>query len=132
MDRDAEILSLERISAAALARVHREFLHDAHLTVSDSMYFITNELALKLEKHIWANPLGRLEVSYPATPWEHFRATYFPKTPIGRWFLKRKPVRKTCVVRSAYAAFPEAHVRYPDELRRCVMMLRETPNYTAA
>ena len=76
---------------------------------------------------IYEHRLGRLEVEYPTTPWEHFRDAHFPKTRLGRWFLKRKPVRKTAVVKSAFAAFPEAHMhmRFPEQLGPPTIILRD-------
>lgn len=121
---DAELV-LERQIAAAVTTVNREWLHDAKLERSDHINFLTGQLAFRLEKLIWANPLGRLEVSYPASPWESFRAAYFPKSRLGRWFLRRKPIRETTVVKSAYAAFPEAHITYPDTLGKMVMVVRD-------
>lgn len=118
-------LVLEKQIAAAITVVNREWLHDAKLERAEHVNFITGQLAFRLEKLIWANPLGRLEVSYPASPWEHFRSVYFPRTRLGRWFLQRKPVRETTVIKSAYATFPEAHIAYPKELGRPVMVIRD-------
>lgn len=121
---DAE-LTLERECAVAIERVNPEWLRDAKLERSDHINFITGQLAFRLQKLIWANPLGRLEVSTPASPWEHFRAVYFPRTRLGRWFLRRKPIREHTTVKSAYAAFPEAHIVYPDHLGKMVMVIRD-------
>lgn len=123
---EPEELKFERHVATAVQAVNKELLYDAKLERSDLAVASANQLVLRLEKLIWANPLGRLSVEYPSTPWEHFRETYFPKLRLGRWFLKRKPVRKTAVVRSAYAAFPKAHIAWPDPpLGKPTIILRD-------
>lgn len=111
--------------AVAMHSIKREWLDDVKLEHSEALSFVADELVFKLEKMIWANPLGRIEASYPASAWEHFRATYFPRYRLGRWFLRRKPVRETTVVKSAHAMFPEAHIAYPDSLGRPVMVVRD-------
>lgn len=121
---DAE-LTLERECAVALTKIDRAILEDTKLYRSEVFRYAANELVFRLEKLIWANPLGRLEVSTPASPWEHFRAVYFPRTRLGRWFLRRKPIREHTTVKSAYAAFPEAHIVYPDHLGKMVMVIRD-------
>lgn len=123
VDTDTRDIEFKKHVAVALTSIRRELLHDAKLEQSALVAFTANELTLKLEKLIYANPLGRLEVSYPATPWEHFRATYFSQFALGRWFLRRKPIRETTVVKSAFATFPEAHIVFPPEFGRPTITL---------
>lgn len=121
-----EEVVFERQVACVIETVSKAFLYDTKLERSDLVNFVAGQLTYRLEKLIYAHRLGRLEVEYPATPWEHFRDAHFPKTRLGRWFLKRKPVRKTAVVKSAFAAFPEAHVAWPDPpLGRPTIILRD-------
>jgi len=121
-----EEVVFERQVACAVQRINKAFLRDTKLECSELVNFVAGELVYRLEKLIYAHPLGRLVVEYPATPWEHFRDTHFPNTRLGRWFLKRKPVRKTAVVKSAYAAFPEAHMAWPDPpLGKPTIILRD-------
>src|SRR5512146_2543498 len=112
----ARDVTFEKHVAVALSVINKNLLHDAKLERSDIATMAANQLALRLEKLIYAHRLGRMVVEYPATPWEHFRETYFSKIAVGRWFLKRKPVRKTAVVKSAFAAFPETHIVWPSAL----------------
>jgi hypothetical protein len=121
--RDEITLTLHH--AIAMHSIKREWLDDVKLERSEALSFVADELVFRLEKMLWANPLGRIEVSHPASPWEHFRATYFPHLRLGRWFLRRKPVRETTIVKSAYAIFPEAHIAYPDSLGRPVMIIHD-------
>lgn len=128
-----ERIVFERQVAAVLAHVNKEFLRNTKLDSSDAARLAADELVLRLEAHIWANPLGRMYVSYPASPWEHFRATYFHRNRLGRWLIRRKPIRFHWEVRSALASFPEAHMALPPKLGRRVMILRDdVPNYTAS
>lgn len=125
LEGSAEDVVFEKHVAVALTLVNKNLLQDAKLERSDLVRMTANQLALRLEKLIYAHPLGRMVVEYPATPWEHFRETYFPKTALGRWFLKRKPVRKTAVVKSAFASFPEAHIAWPPSLGPVTIQLRD-------
>jgi len=121
---DLEVV-FEKHIAVSLTTINPELLHDAKLEQSALTNFVAGQLVYRLEKLIYAHPLGRMVVEYPATPWEHFRETYFPKTAVGRWFLKRKPVRKTAVVKSAFASFPEAHIAWPPSLGPVTIQLRD-------
>jgi hypothetical protein len=125
LEGSTEEVTFEKHVAVALTLVNKNLLQDAKLERSDLVRMTANQLALRLEKLIYAYPLGRMVVEYPATPWEHFRETYFPKTAVGRWFLKRKPVRKTAVVKSAFASFPEAHIAWPPTLGPATIQLRD-------
>lgn len=118
---------LKRQIGAAIQNIDKAFLYDTKLESADLPNIIANQLVYRLEKLIYEHRLGRLEVEYPTTPWEHFRDAHFPKTRLGRWFLKRKPVRKTAVVKSAFAAFPEAHMhmRFPEQLGPPTIILRD-------
>lgn len=118
--------ALTREIAAALIVVNRELLTaGTKLEVSDTINFMANQLAVRLEKLIYTSPLGLFEVEYPATPWEHFRAVHFPKTSLGRWFLRRKPVRMHYERRSVAVSFPESQYEvYPTELGRPVYLIR--------
>lgn len=120
---DTRDIEFKKHVAVALLNVRRELLHDAKLDQFALTRLTANELTLRLEKLIYANPLGRLEVSYPASPWEHFRAMHFSRFALGRWFLRRKPVRETTVVKSAFALFPEAHIVLPEEFGRPTIAL---------
>lgn len=125
LEGSTEEVRFQRHVAAAVTLINRDLLHDANLERSDIVQMTANQLAMRLEKLIYAHPLGRLVVEYPATPWEHFRDTYFHKSLVGRWFLKRRPVRKTAVVKSAFATFPEAHIAWPDSLGPVTITLRD-------
>lgn len=122
---EAEEIVFEKQVAVAVSAIRKEFLHDATLDRSELVRFTVDELVLRLEKLIWANPLGRMVISYPATPWEHFRATYFHRNRLGRWLVKRRPLRFHYEVKSALAAFPESHQVWPDTLGRRVFILRD-------
>lgn len=119
--------TLQREVAAAVVAVHKAFLNDTEVHVSDTLRFIRDQLVVRLEKFLYLNPLGKMVVEYPATPWEHFRAVHFPKTRLGRRLLRRKPVRMHYVVRSAAVAFPEAAMIFPTALGRPVFVTREHP-----
>lgn len=121
-------LILEGELAAAMVAINRDLLNNSNIEVSEVAMFTANQLVARLEKMLYVNPLGRLEVEYPATPWEHFRAEHFPKTRLGRWLLRRKPVRMHCEVRSCAVAFPETTAAiYPTSLGKPVFVTRETP-----
>jgi hypothetical protein len=124
-------LILKREVAAALVALKRPLLNDTKLEVSDVIKLATDELVLRLEKFIYTSPLGVFEVEYPAGPWEHFRAVYFKRFALGRWFLRRKPVRMHYERRSAAVSFPESTQVFPDDLGKPVILVRdEYHNYT--
>jgi hypothetical protein len=124
-------LILKREVAAALVALKRPLLNDTKLEVSDVIKLATDELVLRLEKFIYTSPLGVFEVEYPAGPWEHFRAVYFKRFALGRWFLRRKPVRMHYERRSAAVSFPESTWVFPDDLGKPVILVRdEYHNYT--
>lgn len=125
LEESMKTVEFEKHVAVALTFVNKGLLHDAKLERTDIARMTANQLAWRLEKLIYAYPLGRMVVEYPATPWQHFRDTYFPRFAAGRWFLKRKPVRTTAVVKSAFASFPEAHIAWPPELGPVTIQLRD-------
>lgn len=119
-----EDLKLRCETAVALVSLKRPLLADAKLEVSEFVNMAADELTLKLEKLIYTSPLGILEVEYPAGPWEHFRAVYFKRSRLGRWFLRRKPVRMHYERRSAAVAFPESTRVFPDDLGKPIILIR--------
>lgn len=124
-------LVLKRETAAALALVSRNLLNDTTLEISDVAKLAANQLTLRLEKLIYTSPLGIFEVEYPAGPWEHFRAVYFERFALGRWFLRRKPVRMHYERRPAAVSFPESTRVFPDDLGKPVILVRdESHHYT--
>ncbi len=124
IDADVELI-LKRETAVAVTSVDRRFLDDAELEISDIAQFAAGQLVLRLSKLIYTNPLGLFEVEYPATPWEHFRAVYFKRNRLGRWFLRRKPVRMHYERRSAAVSFPESTHVFPDTLGKPVILVRD-------
>lgn len=120
-------LTLQRTVAMSVLAISKPLLNDTEVSVSEAVRFTTNELVVRLEKFLLVNPLGKLVVEYPATPWEHFRAVHFPKLGLGRWFLRRKPVRMHYEVRSAAASFPNAAMVFPTSLGQAVFVTREAP-----
>lgn len=122
---DGKVLTRE--IAAALCLVNRElFTAGTNVEISDAIRFTANQLAIRLEKLLYTSPLGLFEVEYPASPWEHFRAVHFKRNPLGRWLLRRKPVRMHYERRSVAVSFPESQFEiYPTNLGRPVYVVRE-------
>lgn len=118
-------LELKREVAAALVTIKRPVLNDTKLEVSDMVRLASDELVLRLEKFIYTSPLGVFEVEYPAGPWEYFRAVYFKRFALGRWFLRRRPVRMHYERRSAAVSFPESTRAFPDDLGKPVILVRD-------
>lgn len=117
-------LTLKREVAAALTTIDKRILNDTKLERSEVIRFAANQLVLRLEKLIYTSPLGLFEVEYPAGPWEHFRAVYFKRFALGRWFLRRRPVRMHYERRSAAVSFPESTRVFPEELGKPVILVR--------
>lgn len=118
-------LELKREVAAALTTIDRPLLNDTKLERSEVVRFAADQLVLRLEKFLYTSPLGIFEVEYPAGPWEHFRAVYFKRFALGRWFLRRRPVRMHYERRSAAVSFPESTRVFPDELGKPVILVRD-------
>lgn len=118
-------LILKREVAAALVAIKRPLLNDTKLEVSDVVRLASDELVLRLEKFLYSSALGVFEVEYPAGPWEHFRAVYFKRSPLGRWFLRRRPVRMHYERKSAAVSFPESTRVFPDDLGKPVILIRD-------
>lgn len=118
-------LQLKREIAADIIAINRPLLNDTSLEVSDAVKMATDALVLRLEKFLYASELGVFEVEYPAGPWEYFRAVYFERSTIGRWFLRRKPVRMHYERRSAAVSFPESTRVFPDDLGKPIYLIRD-------
>jgi hypothetical protein len=142
-------LVLERLKVASVGRISRQLLVEAEIrTVMEMM---ADQLAVELSAHVLAHSTvrkqHRLVVEYPATAWDHVKATLARWTwqgggvkvhglrtephPAPRrlrrlvsWWLRRHPVRVTAeavsVDFSEYATFPEAQIAYPKDLGRVV------------
>lgn len=124
---------LTREVAATICVVNRElFSAGTNVEVSTALSLAANQLAFKLEKLVYTSPVGLFEVEYPASPWEHFRAVHFKRNALGRWFLRRKPVRMHYERRSVAVSFPEAQFEiYPTELGRPVYLVRDEHHHRA-
>lgn len=118
-------LTLKREVAVALTTIKRPILNNTTLEVSDLSRMATDELVLRLEKFLYSSSLGVFEVEYPAGPWEHFRAVYFERSRLGRWFLRRKPVRMHYERKSAAVSFPESTRVFPADLGKPVILIRD-------
>lgn len=117
MEQEPAELALSVQHLAHTTRFSAEVLSAMKLRRSDALGFVAEQSVYRMDAYIFSNPLGRIEVGYPATPYEHFRQKYFPRLgPLGRWLLRRRPIRQTWVVKSAAAVFPEAHIPLPQQL----------------
>lgn len=79
---------------------------------------------------------ARLRVYVPASWWQHFRQDVYPKLGrLGRWLLRRKPVRTKEIVKyetlvanfKQYATYPASDlVMAPKEIHKNIIVLKET------
>lgn len=123
-------LVLKRYEYAIQRHISAGLLRGTSMELSDVADLSARAAAVTLRKAIYGNPLGRIEYSFPASPWEHIRQAYFPKSRLGRWFLKRRPVRMAYHVASAAAMFPEAHMNYPEHLGEVTLLMPEQVRFT--
>lgn len=90
------------------------------LAQSDARMMMDNQMdraIVELSVQVLSNPSGRIDYSFPATPWDHWKREWLPRLgPLGKWYLKRHPVRLSHDVKSAIALYPEATIAYPEGL----------------
>lgn len=91
-----------------LRTLYRRVFHEAHgvepafvpqMQLSSERLF--EEMIYHIERHVWAEDVGNIAISYPATWWDHFKARFFP-----RWALERWPVRWRSEERFITAYYP--------------------------
>ena len=120
---DAEKRTLEMLKVGVYRAVNRELLDDAQFVgrTADTSFmadYVGNTMAVQLRAYVLAEKVHDdfrvLKFDSPASWWQHFKLTYFP-----RWLLRRRPVRFTTTEKTvhleAYHGYPDARIALPDE-----------------
>lgn len=110
----AQELVLDMIQHAELGTFSREAFR---AKTSDALGFELNQMVMRLSTFVLADQRGHGTVTFPATTWDMAKARALPKLGrIGRWYLRRHPVREHSVGLKSYLAFPKADIPYPAKL----------------
>lgn len=118
-----EALTLNRVKFAGRVSLGANVLDTMELSRMEER--ITGQLIYKLEAEVLSRPLGQIVYSFPATPWDHWKEKWLPRLGrVGRWYLRRHPVRESAKAFSAAALYPHANVRTPDNFGPVRFMLQ--------
>ena len=107
-----EKVTLERQKVASFVQTHPQFMADMKIT-EGAVDFIHGIVVTRFESFIYGNSVGRIEYSFPATWWDHFKREVLLRSAIGRWYVRRHPVRLSWSVKSARTMFPQNEIRPP-------------------
>jgi len=112
-----ETITLEKQKVASFTMRHPQVSADMKYEESDSVsaFFMRGYVLERLETFIYGNSIGRIEYSFPATWWDHFKRDTLNRFALGRWYVRRHPVRLAWDVKSARTMFPQNQI-LPKEL----------------
>ncbi|HTU15653.1 MAG TPA: hypothetical protein VMF31_10670 [Solirubrobacterales bacterium] len=123
-----EEILLRKIKYAIVGNLGSSVVDSAELRQMQDL--MMDRMAYRLQVELLSNELGRIVFTFPATPWDHWKRDWLPRLGrLGRWYLRRHPIRESASVTSASATFPKAHVAYPKELGEIRFLLQTEPNY---
>ena len=132
---EAEKRTLEMLKVGVQRVVTRELMNDAQFVgrTADTSFmadYLGNTMAVQLRAYVLAEKVHDdfrvLKFDSPASWWQHFKLTYFP-----RLFLKRRPVRFRTTEKpihlEAYHGYPDARIPLPDRFGQRVVFAIVNP-----
>lgn len=125
-------VTLDRQKVASFVARHPQFMADMKYEESDSVsdFFMRGYVLERWESFIYGNTVGRIEYSFPATWWDHFKRDTLTRFALGRWYVRRHPVRLSWDVKSARTLFPQNQI-IPKELGPMVFSVEDDYGSTA-
>ena len=90
---------LKRLEETLLLNISRKQIEQLTLYIEDDYRkFFVDEIAIRITREFFGDKVEKeisLDFEYPATWWQHFKRSHFPK-----WLLKKFPVKKKTISKS--------------------------------
>lgn len=109
-----ETIMLERLKVAGITNISNVLLDSAEVSVSETMTMAMDQTMIRLATRVLAHDQGKVTITFPATWWDHLKRDRISKIPlVGRWYVRRHPVRESAIPLRRWAKFPGAEIAYP-------------------
>ena len=100
-------VTLDKLKLAIFQSVSPHLI-DACVEYQEHVYFMADEIRLKVTGYVWAETLESKEFKWPADWWEAFKEQWFPA-----WALRRWPVRYERHKLDVKAVYPNLRPNVP-------------------